>query len=174
MLILNLDIIVHRVEKRQNCVLMTWLHDEKEKWYFYVLCISYDQKCDFPAVVLWKYMFPKEQIHFHVVVTEMICWFWSTPGPMSGRESFWWLLWFQAVPKVGKLNTKLSPCKPLLAPICSPAHWSLIHHSMSMHNQSIFFSITAVECQCCNLFVIRTTQKIHLFLSPSLMNFIEE
>lgn len=51
-LILNLDIIVHRMEKRQNCVLMTWLHDEKEKWYFYVLCISYDQKCDFPAVVL--------------------------------------------------------------------------------------------------------------------------
>lgn len=80
---------------------------------------------------------------------------------------------FKAVPNTQKLNAKLSPCKSLCPPLSSPAHWSLIHHSMSMHNQSIFFSITAIECQCRNLFVIREPLQKSIFsLSPSLMNFI--
>lgn len=106
------------------------------------------------------------RICFYSDIIEMICWFWSTPGPKSGREFCRQLPRYQAVPNLGKLNTNLSACKSPLPPIYSPAHWSLIHNSMSMHSQSIFFSITVIECQCCNLFVIRTTPKIYLFFIP--------
>lgn len=107
-----------------------------------------------------------EQIHLCSVPIEMICWFWSIPGPKSGRELFRRLPCFQAVSNLGKFSSKLSPCKSPLPSSYSPAHWTLIHHSMSMYNRSIFFSITVIECQCCNLFVIRTTQKIHLSFIP--------
>jgi hypothetical protein len=100
-------------EKRQNYMSVDDLIPRWEgKIFLYVLCISYDQKYDFPAViVLQKYIFPMEQICFHSVPIEMICWFWSTPGPESGRELFRWLPWFEAVLSLGILNSKLSPCK---------------------------------------------------------------
>lgn len=145
---------------------MTWFQDEKEKWYFYILCIFYDQKCDFPAVTdSQKYIFPTEQICFHSVPIEMIRWFWSTPSPGPGRELLRWLPWFQTVFNLAICNSRLPPSKSFLPLTYSPAHCSLIHHSLSLSNRSIFFSITGRECQCCNLFVIRTIPKIHLFFT---------
>lgn len=141
----------------------------------YVLCISWDQNVIFPAVtVSQKNIFPTEKMCFHSVPIEMICWFWSTPGLKSGRESFRWLPWFQAVPSLGMLNSKPLPWTSLLPLTYSPAQWSPAHYTLSLHNWSIFFPITDIEYQFRNLFVIRTTTKIHLFFISSSMSFIEE
>lgn len=71
--------------------------DEKRKMLcLYVWCIFWDPNVIFPAAVnvLQKNIFPTEQMYFHSVPIEMICWFWSTPGLESGRESLGWLPWF--------------------------------------------------------------------------------
>lgn len=135
----------------------------------------WDQSVIFPAVtVSQKNIFPTEQTYFHSVPIEMICWFWSTPGLESGREPLGWLPWFQAVPSLRTLNSKPLSWTSFLPLTYTPDQGSSAHCPLSLHTWSIFFPITIIECQCCNLFVIRTTIKIHLFfISPS-MSSIEE
>lgn len=150
--------------------------DEKRKMLcLYVWCISWDQNVIFPAVtILQKNIFPTEQMYFHSVPIEMICWFWSTPGLESGREPLRWLPWFQAMPSLGMLNSKPLSWASFLPLTYSPDQWSSAHCPLSLHTWSIFFPNTVTECQCCNLFVIRTTIKIHLFFISSSTSSMEE